>query len=132
MRDNSRVDNQDCRSVPIVNSWNEWDPLRRVIVGKADGAFIPPPEPALECKVPLDSDMKGTWGQRSAESIAAANEQLNGFAEILRRRGIVVDRPTPIDFGKGIQTPDFSVNSMFDCMAPRDVLATVGHELLEA
>ena len=30
----------------IVNSWNEWDPLKHVIVGRADGTCIPAPEPA--------------------------------------------------------------------------------------
>ena len=24
----------------IVNSWNEWDPLKHVIVGKADGIHV--------------------------------------------------------------------------------------------
>ena len=43
----------------IVNSWNEWDPLKHVIVGRADGCCIPAPEPALDAKVPEDSDMKG-------------------------------------------------------------------------
>ena len=41
----------------IVNSWNEWDPLKHVIVGRADGTCIPAPEPALDAKVPEDSDM---------------------------------------------------------------------------
>ena len=41
----------------IVNSWNEWDPLKHVIVGKADGTCIPAPEPALDAKVPENSDM---------------------------------------------------------------------------
>ena len=36
----------------IVNSWNEWDPLKHVIVGRADGCCIPAPEPALDAKVP--------------------------------------------------------------------------------
>ena len=36
----------------IVNSWNEWDPLKHVIVGRADGSCIPAPEPALDAKVP--------------------------------------------------------------------------------
>ena len=40
----------------VVNSWNEWDPLKHVIVGKADNCHIPPEEPALEAKVPEDSD----------------------------------------------------------------------------
>jgi len=43
----------------IVNSWNEWDPLKHVIVGRADGTCIPAPEPALDAKVPEDSDMRG-------------------------------------------------------------------------
>ena len=30
----------------VVNSWNEWDPLKHVIVGRADGCCIPPVEPA--------------------------------------------------------------------------------------
>ena len=34
----------------IVNSWNEWDPLKHVIVGRADGTCIPAPEPALDAK----------------------------------------------------------------------------------
>jgi len=25
-----------------VNSWNEWDPLEEVIVGRLDGAVVPP------------------------------------------------------------------------------------------
>ena len=40
----------------IVNSWNEWDPLKHVIVGRADDCHIPPEEPALDAKVPEDSD----------------------------------------------------------------------------
>ena len=26
----------------IVNSWNDWDPLKRVIVGRCDNSMIPP------------------------------------------------------------------------------------------
>ena len=39
----------------IVNSWNEWDPLKHVILGRADGCCIPPSEPAVDGKVPEDS-----------------------------------------------------------------------------
>ena len=49
------------RNKVIVNSWNEWDPLKHVIVGKADGTCIPAAEPALEAKVPEDSDMKSKF-----------------------------------------------------------------------
>jgi hypothetical protein len=31
----------------VVSSWNEWDPLKHVIVGRADGTQIQAPEPAV-------------------------------------------------------------------------------------
>ena len=43
-----------------VNSWNEWDPLKHVIVGRADGTCIPAPEPALDAKVLASSGIIGT------------------------------------------------------------------------
>lgn len=115
-----------------VSSWNEWDPLKHVIVGRATGSHIPPPEPALDAKVPADSDMRGLHGMRPKDSIERGNELLDNFAEILRRRGLRVDRPTPIDFSQPVQTPDFTTGSQFGCMPPRDILLTVGKEILEA
>ena len=115
-----------------VESWTEWDPLRHVIVGRADDGHIPPPEPALDAKVPEDSDMRGQWGRRPQETIDRANELLDGFADLLRKRGVRVDRPVPVDFSQAVTTPDFHTPSQFGCMPPRDVLLTVGREILEA
>jgi len=115
-----------------VNSWNEWDPLRHIILGVADGCCIPPPEPALDAKVPEDSDMRGQWGPRPQEMVDRANAQLDGLARILESRGIRVDRPTPIEFNQPVATPDWRTGSMFGTMPPRDVLLTVGNEMLEA
>jgi glycine amidinotransferase len=116
----------------VVNSWNEWDPLKHVIVGVADGCCIPPSEPASETKIPADSDMLGMHGPRTQDSVDKANVQLDAFADIMRKRGVVVDRPTPIDFSKPIATPDWENGSSFGCMPPRDVILTVGSEMLEA
>ncbi len=116
----------------IVNSWNEWDPLKHVIVGRADGGCIPPPEPALDAKVPEDSDMRGQWGPRPQDAIDRANQLLDDFADMLSKRGVTVDRPTPLDFNQQTATPDWETGSMFGCMPPRDVLLTVGKEMLEA
>ena len=91
----------------IVSSWNEWDPLKHVIVGKADNCHIPAPEPALDAKVPEDSDMKGSWGRRTQETIDRANELLDNFSNQLENLGITVDRPTPVDFSESVKTPDF-------------------------
>ena len=45
-----------------VNSWNEWDPLKHVIVGTVEQSNIPPMEPALEPKISKDSGMAGSPG----------------------------------------------------------------------
>ena len=42
-----------------VESWDDFSPLKHVIVGRADHTCIPPSEPATEAKVPEDSDMRG-------------------------------------------------------------------------
>lgn len=116
----------------VVKSWDEWSPLKHVIVGVADGCMIPPSEPALDAKVPEDSDMKGQWGPRTQETVDKANEQLDNFAKVLTERGVRVDRPTPIDFSQPVSTPDWDNPSSFGCMPPRDVILTVGKEMLEA
>ena len=115
-----------------VCSWNEWDPLKHVIVGRATGCHIPPLEPALDAKIPEDSDMRGKPGLRPQDTIDRGNEALDAFADQLRKRGIRVDRPEPIDFSQAVTTPDFSTGSMFGCMPARDILLTVGPEILEA
>ncbi|MGD2269696.1 MAG: serine/threonine protein kinase [Desulfobacterales bacterium] len=115
-----------------VNSWNEWDTLRHVIIGRADYCCIPWPEPALDAKVPLNSDMKGMYGPRPQATVEKADAQLDNFAQVLEQRGIRVDRPTPLQWCQAIGTPDWKVNSMFGCMPPRDVLLTVGKEIIEA
>jgi len=116
----------------IVKSWDEWSPLKHVIVGIADGCMIPPGEPALDAKVPEDSDMKGQWGPRTQDTVDEANEQLNNFAKVLEGRGVRVDRPNPIDFSAPVSTPDWENPASFGCMPPRDVILTVGKEMLEA
>ena len=79
-------------SKTVVNSWNDFDPLKHVIVGRADHTCIPPSEPATEAKVPEDSDMRGMWGPRPLETVEKANAQLDHFAKLLGDRGIRVDR----------------------------------------
>ena len=72
----------------VVNSWNEWDPLKHVIVGKADGTCIPAPEPALDAKVPEDSDMRGQFGPRTKNTVDKAKELLDNFSNNLEKRVI--------------------------------------------
>jgi len=116
----------------IVNSWNEWDPLKHVIVGRADGTMVQAPEPAVQRNWPEYGFPVGVYGQLPKEMQDKANEQLDNFAALLERRGIRVDRPVPFDFSQQVNTPDWVQGSMFGCMPPRDVLLTIGKEILEA
>jgi glycine amidinotransferase len=115
-----------------VCSWNEWDPLKHVIVGRADGTMVQAPEPAVERDWPQYGFPLGTYGRLPKEMEDKANEQLDNFAAVLEKRGIQVDRPSPLDFSQAVQTPDWKQATMFGCMPPRDVLLTVGNEILEA
>ncbi len=116
----------------VVNSWNEWDPLKHVIVGRADGTMVQAPEPAIVRDWPDYGFPKGTYGPLPGDMEDAANEQLDNLAGLLEKRGIKVDRPEPLDFSRKVETPDWTQDSMFGVMPPRDVLLTVGNEILEA
>ena len=108
-----------------VNSWNEWDPLKHVIVGRADGTCIPAPEPALDAKVPEDSDMRGQFGPRTKDSVDKANQLLDDFSNMLIKRAIQVDITTPLDFTHKPSTPAWHAETMFGCLPPSAVLLTV-------
>ncbi len=118
----------------IVSSWNEWDPLKRVILGRADFCCIPQNEPAWDFETELaeDGPMRGRYGPRPLETVEAANAELDNYARLLEGRGIEVDRPTPIQWNHALGTPDWTVPTQTGCMPPRDVLLTVGREILEA
>jgi glycine amidinotransferase len=116
----------------IVSCWNEWDPLRHVIVGRADGTMVQAPEPAVVRDWPEDGFPRGTYGPLPGHMVEAANARLDDFADLLQCRGIRVDRPVPLGFDQPVAPPDWTQGSMFGCMPPRDVIITVGRELLES
>ena len=115
-----------------VNAWNEWDRLTHVIVGRADNGMVQAEEPSVIRDFPEHAFPRGTYGRVPAEMVARANELLDNFALLLERRGIRVDRPTPLDFSQPVSTPEWTQATMAGCMPPRDLLITLGNEVLEA
>ena len=114
-----------------INSWNEWDPLKHVIVGIPDGAMIAAPEPAAitgpEIGKPPDF-----WCPLPDDLVAKARVEMDNFAAILEERGARVDRLSPLVLNQKVQTPDWEQDSMFSLMPPRDFLLPVGNEIIEA
>lgn len=63
-------------------------------------------------KVPVDSEMRGMWGLRPLATVERGNECLDNLVKILESRGVIVDRPTPLQWNQAIGTPDFRNDSM--------------------
>ena len=117
----------------IVNSWNEWNPLREVIVGTARGAAEIGFEPALSPYLPANGVARDLCGYSIPQAVIDdAERQLDDFAELLGNLGITVLRPDPIDHLFPFQTPDWAVAGGHASACPRDSLLIIGDEIIEA
>lgn len=119
----------------VVNSWNEWGTLKRVIVGRADGTQVPAPEPNWIYPQNNGGFPLGSWGMFPEDMTARAVEQQDNFVKILEKRDIIVDRvevhpmhfkPTPVS------TPDWTQLNVRSICCPRDVFIVMGNEILES
>lgn len=84
----------------MISSYNEWDPLREVVVGRADFANWPTNDPVFS-----QESFKTTWTATPVPSgpvpdwiIDEANEDLDRLALVLERYGVVVHRPKAINY----------------------------------
>lgn len=118
----------------VVNSYNEWDTLEEVIVGRVEGATVP----QFEAGVKVDASprywnfFQESGGKFFPESLVkAATKELNEFCHVLEQEGVIVRRPDIIDFSQPYKTPDFESSGMYATM-PRDILLVVGDEIIEA
>lgn len=111
-----------------VNSWNEWDPLREVIVGTAWGAHM------LSGRDPVTDEggLQGLAGQPIPyDLVHRAEAQLRQFVSILETEGVTVRRPAPFDLSLETVTPFFSVPCGYNFMNVRDLVLIVGDEIIE-
>lgn len=121
---------------PVVQTYNEWDPLEEIIVGSVDGAMIPPWDIEMEATLHR-KDLWDFYRQNGGkpwppEMLQAADKDLREFVHILEAEGVTVRRPAPYDFSKPFSTPDFSIASSCYALMPRDVLLVIGDQIIEA
>jgi glycine amidinotransferase len=64
--------------------------------------------------------------------VERATEELEGVAHLLAKRGVAVRRPTPLDTSRPLSTPHFGALHQYGATCPRDVMVTVGSEIIEA
>jgi N-dimethylarginine dimethylaminohydrolase len=106
-----------------IHSYNEWDPLRSVVVGRADHANWPTNDPVFK----LESE-RTLWKETPVPSgavpewiIEQANEDLEELVTTLKSLGVEVFRPDDFNF----QTHDGMYN-----YCPRDRLLVYGDTIV--
>jgi N-dimethylarginine dimethylaminohydrolase len=108
----------------MINSYNEWDPLEKIIVGSATNANWPMSDPVF-----AEEACNSLWTETPAPSgpvpqwiVDEANKELDILAETLARYGATVYRPKEMDF--------VEVNGMYN-YCPRDRLLVAGNTLVD-
>lgn len=118
-----------------VCSHTEWQPLEEVIVGRIDGASVPPGhvvERARDLGGVASAAFRVLSGKRYPWLLRVrAQRELDGFVSLLEREGVTVRRPDPMDFTRESRTP-FWTSTGFCTASPRDMLIVVGDEIIEA
>src|SRR3989338_516337 len=120
---------------PIVNSFNEWDPLEEVIVGVIEGSTIPEWHVTLEATMPKEHQnlFRQNGGKLFPESqISAAKKELDDFCHILESEGVTVRRPDSTYFNKPYSSPEWTAQGGFYAAMPRDILLVIGNEIIES
>lgn len=122
---------------PIVNSWNEWDHLQEVMVGRLDNKVTDAPqEPALRLKSDSYSKYNYPLTYTPKDEMAAAKECLEEYVRVLEKENIKVVRPTARDMQRTnlppLTTPTFSTPRENGITCPRDVFTVYGNHVIEA
>ena len=83
-----------------ISSYNEWDRLREIVVGTATNANWPVHDPVFraEAETTLWKDTPPPSGPVPQWIVDETNEDLEDLCTILRKAGVIVHRPTDLDF----------------------------------
>lgn len=109
----------------MINSKNEWDPLKEVILGTATNAHWP-----VNCNKFRNLENTTAWketpvpqGLVDKKIVEETNEDLDRFKECLEALGIIVHRPLDLDFQ--------SFDGMYN-YCPRDRVLIIGDQIIDA
>jgi N-dimethylarginine dimethylaminohydrolase len=115
-----------------LNSHNEWDPLREVIVGCAEGQACL----AFSTAQPVSAEKREKIDKLAAEAypkwlIDEVNEDLQELCNVLQKSGVKVLRPNSSDVGKSYATPDWNASGERQYNM-RDLHLVVGDIVIES
>jgi glycine amidinotransferase len=120
-----------------IQSYNEWDPLEEVIVGRAEGAIIPSWDEIDRACYGEDMTSLAFKNQGQpfpSELLEKAKIEVEGFVDILIGEGVKVHRPEITSHQDlAFSTPDWKWNGGgFNQANPRDLIMVVGDTIIEA
>lgn len=121
-------------NIPIVNSFNEWDPLEEIIVGRIEGAAVPvlTREFKTFAKPEYWNFFKEYGGKPyPKELLDRGIKALDNLQRVLEDQGIIVKRPEIINFTKPYKTPYFE-STGFNTGNVRDFMLVIGDEIIES
>jgi scyllo-inosamine-4-phosphate amidinotransferase 1 len=108
----------------MLYTTNEWDPLKEVVVGRADFANWPTDDPVF-----ANESLKTTWTETAVPSgpvpnwiIDEANQDLDILADTIEQYGAIVHRPKAMNFQK--------LGGMYN-YCPRDRLIVYGNTIVD-
>src|ERR1700722_11247035 len=93
-----------------VCSNNDWDPLREIVVGRADGARVPTVDAStmsFSYAGHSVDEVKKLEGQMPQWLIDEANADIERLVAVLVSHGVKVQRPLPIDTSQEFVTPQW-------------------------
>ena len=116
-----------------LNSHNEWDPLKEVIVGTAKNTVgtLSWLKPGPIDRSVLDEAKDLAIKACPSRVIEEVEEDLDGLANTLKSLGIVVHRPNVHDLSEFYGTPNWQSNGN-NCYNARDLNLVVGNSLIES
>lgn len=116
-----------------INSHNEWDRLREIIVGTAEGSMAVltwsrPYQIPEKIKEQAYTIAKRAYPQWFLDEVA---EDLEGLSDLLRSFGVRVYRPKVYDLSRMYSSPFWSSTSN-NCYNARDLNLVVGNNVIES
>ena len=113
-----------------INSWNETDPLRSIIIGDPTNSYQVPKEFPTKIKSLNQCHNKVPF---SKLDIDAAKKQINNLINILQNEySVKVIRPDIINHSNSITTPYWNITNTNENTCPRDTFSILGNTILEA
>jgi N-dimethylarginine dimethylaminohydrolase len=116
-----------------ISSHNHWDPLEEIVVGIADHARVPTVDRSTMSMSYTNHPMeliKPLEGAYPQWLIDEANEDMNELADMLKKLGVKVHRPKPVNHSVEFSTPEWKTTGWYT-WCPRDLLLPLDNLIIE-